>query len=179
MNANLRAIAIGRLVPVKRFDVLIEAWQNLPNQLSIVGDGPERNRLTSQVDDLGLQDRVHFLGERTDVLELLAEHQLIVVTSEREGFGYVVLEALQAKLVAISTDTGIASDLLPHDYLINPLASESVTLAIKGTFSKFEQAQRDFEPIWNKARELTVKQMVEKTLKTYRDTERRTRNTAR
>ena len=179
MNTNLKAIAIGRLVPVKRFDVLIDAWQNLPNQLSIVGDGPERIRLKSQVEALGLQDRVHFLGERTDVLELLAEHQLIVISSEREGFGYVLLEALQAKLVAISTDTGIASDLLPQDYLINPLTSKSVTAAIERTLTEFERAKRDFAPIWNKAREMTVKQMVEKTLKTYRDTVLRTQNKSR
>lgn len=179
MNANLKAIAIGRLVPVKRFDVLIEAWQNFPNELSIVGDGPERNRLKSQVDASSLQDRVHFLGERTDVLALLAEHQLLVVTSEREGFGYVLLEALQAELVAISTDTGIASDLLPHDYLIDPLTSKSVTFAIERTLSEFEQAKRDFMPIWKRASEMTVKQMVEKTLKTYRDTLRRTQNIGR
>lgn len=176
MSSKLKAIAIGRLVPVKRFDVLLEAWQNISNHISIVGDGPERDRLRSQAADLGLQDRVHFLGERTDVQRLLSEHQLLVVTSEREGFGYVLLEALQANLVVISTDTGIASNLLPQNYLIDSLTSNSVTVTINRTLAEFERTKQDFAPIWNKSREMTVKQMVKETLNTYQDTLLRTKN---
>ena len=170
MNSDLKAIAVGRLVPVKRFDVLIEAWRNIPNQISIVGDGPERDKLISQVNELGLQDRVHFLGERSDVLGLLADYQLVVVTSEREGFGYVLLEALQANLVAISTATGIATDLLPQDYLIDSLTANNVTYTITRTLSDFERAKQAFEPVWNVAREMTVKKMVLETLRTYQTT---------
>lgn len=179
LNSKLKAIAIGRLVPVKRFDVLLEAWQNVSNHISIVGDGPERDRLRSQAANLGLHDRVHFLGERTDVQELLSDHQLLIVTSEREGFGYVLLEALQANLVVVSTDTGVASDLLPQNYLIDRLTSESVTVTINKTLAEFEQTKRDFAPTWNKAREMTVAKMVKETLKTYRDTLLRTKNITR
>ena len=173
MNTALKAIAVGRLVPIKRLDVLIEAWQNIPNQISIVGDGPEREKLTSQVDKLGLQDRVHFLGERNDVLGLLAAHQLAVVTSEREGFGYVLLEALQANLVVISTATGIATELLPRNFLIDSLTANNVADTITRTLAEFERAKQAFEPVWKAARELTVEKMVLETLSIYQDTLRR------
>lgn len=169
VNSNLKAIAVGRLVPVKRFDALIQAWKNVPNHVSVVGDGPERLRLGSLVDNLGLQDRVHFLGERSDVQELIADHQLLVSTSEREGFGYVCLEALQANLVVISTATGIAVDLLPHNYLIDSLDVEQVSLTIERTLREFERAKQDFETVWAKAKGLTVKKMVTETLTTYQE----------
>lgn len=169
MNSELKAIAVGRLVSVKRFDVLIQAWKNIPNHLSIVGDGPERLRLQSLVDNLGLQDRIRFLGERNDVRQLIADHQLLVVTSEREGFGYVCLEALQANLVVISTTTGIAADLLPQNYLIDSLSVEKISQTVERTLREFERAKQDFDTVWVKARGLSVKKMVTETLTTYRD----------
>jgi len=170
VTSDLKAIAVGRLVLVKRFDILIQAWKNIPNHISIVGDGPERLRLESLVVNLGLQDRVSFLGERTDVQDLITDHQLLVATSEREGFGYVFLEALQANLVVISTATGIAADLVPNDYLVNPLSVERVSLAVERTLGEFERAKQDFESVWARARNLTVKKMVTETLTTYHDT---------
>lgn len=170
VTSDLRAIAVGRLVPVKRFDILIQAWNNIPNHISIVGDGPERLRLETLVANLGLQDRVSFLGERSDVQELFTDRQLLVATSEREGFGYVFLEALQKKLVVISTATGIAADLIPLDYLIDPLSVENVSLKVEKTLREFERAKQDFESVWARARDLTVKKMVTETLTTYQDT---------
>lgn len=170
MTSDLSAIAVGRLVPVKRFDVLIQAWKNIPIHISIVGDGPERLRLRSLVADLGLQSRVEFLGERSDVQELFANHQLLVATSEREGFGYVFLEALQTNLVVVSTATGIAADLLPQDYLIDSLDADTVSLTVERTLKEFERAKQDFELVWAKARELTVNKMVTDTLATYQNT---------
>lgn len=170
MSSNLKAIAVGRLVPVKRFDVLVEAWQKIPIQISIVGDGPERDRLESKVKEYRLHDRVHFLGERSDVQQLLAVHQLLVVTSEREGFGYVVLEALQAKLVVISTSTGIAPDLIPNNYLVESLTADSVFLTVQRTLNDFERAKREFVSAWDSAQNMTIKAMVNETLAIYRAT---------
>ena len=170
MTSDLKAIAVGRLVPVKRFDVLIQAWKNIPNHISIVGDGPERLKLETLVANLRLQDRVSFLGERSDVQDLITDHQLLVATSEREGFGYVFLEALQANLVVISTTTGIAADLIPNDYLIDPASAETISLTVERTLREFERAKQDFESVWARARNLTVKKMVSETLTTYQDT---------
>lgn len=170
MTSDLRAIAVGRLVPVKRFDVLIQAWKHIPNHISIVGAGPERLRLETLVANLGLQDRVNFLGERSDVQDLFTDHQMLVATSEREGFGYVFLEALQANLVVISTATGIAADLIPNEYLIDPLSVANVSLTVNRTLRDFERAKQDFESVWIQAGDMTVKKMVTETFATYQDT---------
>lgn len=170
MNSNVKAIAIGRLVPVKRFDVLIEAWKVIPNHITLVGDGSQREQLEAQVKDYGLQERVTFVGEQHNVAEMLAKHQLLVVTSEREGFGYVILEALQAELVVVSTATGIALDLLPKRYLFSNLSSAVVANTIQETLSEFDRAMREFESVWNRARSMTVQKMVSETLATYNET---------
>lgn len=170
MTSDLRAIAVGRLVPVKRFDVLIQAWKNIPNHISIVGDGPERLRLETLVANLGLQGRVNFLGERSDVQELFTDHQMLVASSEREGFGYVFLEALQANLVVISTATGIAADLIPIEYLIDPLSVENISITVERTLREFERAKQDFESVWVQAGDMTVEKMVRETVTTYQDT---------
>ena len=170
MNSTIKAIAVGRLVPVKRFDVLVEAWKNIPIQISIVGDGPERKALASKVNEFSLHDRVHFLGEHTDIQELLTAHHLLVVTSEREGFGYVVLEALQANLVVVSTQTGIAPDLIPNDYLVKSLTADNVSAKIQRTLNDFEQAKQDFLPVWDSAQNMTIMAMVTETLDFYRTT---------
>ena len=170
MSTNIRAIAIGRLVPVKRFDVLIEAWRAIPNPLTIVGDGPERDKLVAQVNGYALQDRVKFVGERSCVVDLLTNHQLLVVTSEREGFGYVILEALQAKKVVVSTTSGIAPELLPDKYLVSTLSADVVASTVQRTLSEFEHAKHEFVPVWNRARDLTIEKMVSETLIAYRET---------
>ena len=113
---------------------------------------------------------VHFLGERSDVLDLLADHQLMVVTSEREGFGYALLEALQAKLVVISTATGIASDLLPDNYLVESASAERVAFTIRRTLTDFARAKQDFVPVWSVAKDMTIRRMVNEVLVAYRET---------
>lgn len=105
-----RLIAVGRLVGVKGFDVLLRAlavasrWECL----QIVGDGPERAALERLARELGLEDRVHFLGRRTaeDVQVLMSGADGVVMPSRAEAFGIVALEAWAAGTPLIATATG-------------------------------------------------------------------------
>ena len=62
---------MGRLVDVKGFDVLIEAWQGIDAQLWIVGDGEQYQVLQQKIKELNLVDKIQLLGYRDDVTELL------------------------------------------------------------------------------------------------------------
>jgi glycosyltransferase involved in cell wall biosynthesis len=99
--------AVGRLVPSKGYDLITRGFSTLPDQarLVIVGDGPERAAIADLARSLGIDDRVHFLGERLDIDHLLAGFDMFVSASERgeETFGLATVEALASGLPIVVT----------------------------------------------------------------------------
>jgi glycosyltransferase involved in cell wall biosynthesis len=116
-------LAVGRLVAVKGFDVLIRAWQALPDAvqqtttLYIAGEGNERATLQRLIDQSGLGARVQLLGHRHDVAALMQQATLFVMSSHYEGCPYTMIEALLSHTPMVSTAVGAMRDLLPADYL--------------------------------------------------------------
>ncbi len=87
-------LAAGRLHHNKAFDTLLRALQQVPEaRLWLAGEGPERQALQSLAAQLGLQERVHFLGWREDVGALMRAADLFVCPSRHEGLGGIVLES--------------------------------------------------------------------------------------
>jgi glycosyltransferase involved in cell wall biosynthesis len=87
-------LALGRLHADKGFDVLLAALVEVPRaHLWLAGEGPLEQQLKQQVRALGLAERVHFLGWRTDVAALLAAADCLVCPSRDEPLGNVILEA--------------------------------------------------------------------------------------
>ncbi len=87
-------LALGRLHANKGFDVLLEALTEIPEAwLWIAGDGPLRTKLRERAVQLGIAERIRFLGWRTDVPALLAAADLLVCPSRHEPLGNIVLEA--------------------------------------------------------------------------------------
>jgi glycosyltransferase involved in cell wall biosynthesis len=108
------AIAVGRLVPEKAYDRLLEAWAGVLRErpaarLALVGDGPLRAELERQAMRLGLGDGVRFLGLRRDARALVAAADLLVFSSVSEGMSIAALEAMAAGVPVVSTPvTGMA-----------------------------------------------------------------------
>lgn len=90
-------LAMGRLHENKAYDVLLRALPLLPDSwLWLAGEGPLQADLTGLADELGVSDRVRFLGWRDDKEALLAAADLVVVPSRVEPFGNVILDAWAA-----------------------------------------------------------------------------------
>ncbi|GAA2241656.1 glycosyltransferase [Streptomyces amakusaensis] len=105
---------VGRLVPGKRFDLLIRAVADLPGaRLLLAGDGPERPALSALAAGLRAGDRVHFLGARADVPEVLSALDVFVSPSREEAFGLAVVEALAAGLPVLYRVCPALEDLPP------------------------------------------------------------------
>ncbi|MFF4012111.1 glycosyltransferase [Streptomyces sp. NPDC001717] len=114
---------VGRLVPGKRFDVLVRAVAALPGaHLLLAGDGPERAALRRLAAELGAQSRIHLLGERDPLGDsadgrtpgipaLLAAMDVFVSPSREEAFGLAVVEALAAGLPVLHVTCPAIDDL--------------------------------------------------------------------
>jgi GalNAc-alpha-(1->4)-GalNAc-alpha-(1->3)-diNAcBac-PP-undecaprenol alpha-1,4-N-acetyl-D-galactosaminyltransferase len=102
-------VAMGRFVPEKGFDLLIDAFALIAPDypdwcLLIMGDGGLRDDLTAQIARHGLTDRVDMPGFAAQPFERLAESAFFVLSSRTEGFGNVMIEAMACGLPVVSFD---------------------------------------------------------------------------
>lgn len=112
-DGELVAVIVGELNPNKNQQLLVRAIAADRNWLVLlVGDGGSRERLQQLARELGVQDRVRFLGYRTDVAELYRMSDLLVSTSIREGLPVNVIEAMMSGLPCLVTDTRGNRDLV-------------------------------------------------------------------
>lgn len=114
MSPRTRFVSVGRLAAIKNFPLMLSAFARLAGRehasLTIVGDGPERAHLMALSAQLGLGDRVHFVGFSYDVPRYLADADVFLVSSNYEGISIAVLEAMQAGLPVIATNVGGISE---------------------------------------------------------------------
>ena len=129
-NEAARAEARGRLAapyeailmhlsnfrPVKRVvdvvKVFAQVVREIPAQLVLVGDGPERSAAEWLARDLHIHEKVHFLGKQERVNELLPLADLLLMPSELESFGLAALEAMACKVPSIATRVGGVPELV-------------------------------------------------------------------
>ncbi|MBI5450316.1 MAG: glycosyltransferase [Gammaproteobacteria bacterium] len=157
-------IALGRMVPAKGFDVLLEAWRGIDACLLLIGDGPQRSLLEKQANDLGLRGNVRFVGYCADAAQLLWHADLLVISSRNEGFPYVLVEALHARQVVISTSVSGALDVLPAEYRVSCGSAAALHDKVQWALDNIELLRKMYEPVWLMAhQELTIESMVGRT----------------
>jgi glycosyltransferase involved in cell wall biosynthesis len=112
-------VTAGRLEKRKAHSVLVKAFQYvnsvLDARLIIFGEGPLRRTLESLVRELGLKESVSLPGRVQNVIAHIASADVFALSSEEEGFGLVLAEAMACGVPVVSTDCGGARDVLLHE----------------------------------------------------------------
>lgn len=108
-GSSRHVIAAGRLVKMKRYDLLIEAFAKVVAErpdwkLRIYGNGDERDRLKQLIGDLGLYNHVFLMGAASPIEAEWAKGSICAVTSEFESFGMTIVEAMRCGLAVVSAD---------------------------------------------------------------------------
>lgn len=142
------AIAVGRFNAQKNYKLLIKSFVRATletksdTRLIILGDGPLKQKCTDLVKQMGAQEKILFLGRKTNVGDYLRKAKFFIMSSRYEGMPNALVEAMNAGLPVISTDffTGTARDLVSKDNgILVPVDSENdLTIAIKQMFTKTE-----------------------------------------
>lgn len=107
----------------------VAAVSESPWRLRLVGDGPLLTDAVSLASNLGISDRVHFLGARTDVAQLLASSDIFVLASRFEGLPISILEAMRAGLPVVASNVGGVPELVTDKSGILVPASDPDSLA--------------------------------------------------
>lgn len=118
-NENERIIThVSNLRPVKRASDVMEIFykiqKEIPSKLLVVGEGPDRENIECQAKDLGILDKVLFMGNSNEVNKLLCYSDLFLLPSKTESFGLAALEAMAARTPVISTNSGGLSEVNIH-----------------------------------------------------------------
>ncbi|MHB8066899.1 MAG: glycosyltransferase [Desulfobaccales bacterium] len=151
-------LSIGRLVPKKGFPILLQACrelaaQGLDFQLTIAGDGPQRQELQELVQEFGLTGRVHFPGFvlHRQVPALMHRAHLFIMPSivdpqgDRDGLPTVIMEALAHEVPTVATDIcGISEIILPEKtgWLVPPGDPQALVQAIREALDDPAEARR-------------------------------------
>jgi glycosyltransferase involved in cell wall biosynthesis len=130
-----RFVAVGRLAAQKNVGLMLRAFlrgAGPSDSLVIIGDGPERAKLERLTTELGLGNRVDFRGYVADPLSLMAQFDVLLLSSNYEGVPAVVLEALAARLRVVATNCSRSMRHLLQDGAFGELVpvGDELTLAV-------------------------------------------------
>jgi len=153
---KVKLVTVGRLAEVKNFPMMLKAIKEVSKtqsnfSLTIVGDGPEMDKLKILARELEIDSFVSFLGFRTDVADIVREHDVFLCSSNYEGVSIAILEAMSLGLPLVATsvggvpetvvdnETGLlvdAEDDMSFASSINRLINEAETRNIMGSAGK-------------------------------------------
>ncbi len=108
-------VSVGRLVPWKGFDLLIETVSEIDGaRLIIIGEGTQKEALENLIEKSGLNNRVFLTGtfSKQELFSTLKKSKVFVLNSSYEGFPHIILEAMAAGTAVVATDAGGTAEIV-------------------------------------------------------------------
>ncbi len=172
---------VGWLIPIKGVTYLVSAMAKVAEKypkslLVLVGKGDDKGEeevhLRKQVENLGLADKVHFLGWRSDVDEIMGCFDIFVLPSLNEGMGRVLVEAMAAGLPIVASRVGGIPDLVKdgkNGLLVPPADAPALAKAISDLLKDKEKRNRMGEAGKKMCRPYSAEAMVEQIDDLYKE----------
>ncbi|WP_166258915.1 glycosyltransferase [Marinobacter salicampi] len=164
-------VTAGRLETVKGFDNLLRAWAQVsgPGQLVILGEGSQRQRLEQLRHDLGIEGSVSLPGYCENVRDWLAHADACIISSQREGFPFLLVEALLAGCPLLATPVSGVTEFLPAACLARDSSAPALAELLAAHLGDLEAlGQNQSEAFARAERLLTSDAMIRGTLDFYR-----------
>lgn len=163
-------ITVGELIPRKNQEFLIRVFSNtnLTNaHLLICGSGREKEHLEQRMQELKVADKVHLLGFRRDVYELLKCSDVFVFPSKQEGLPVALMEAMAAGLPCIASRIRGNVDLLKRSrYLFEP-ADENMLCQLLNDAANGVQIEQECELNWETLKKYDIKNVSKEMQSIY------------
>ncbi len=178
LNPRARVVGtVGWLLPIKGPMILLKAmgrvWEKLSEvELVYVGKGELQEALKAQAFQMGVSEKVKFLGWRDDVEEIMPIMDLFVLPSLNEGMGRVLVEAMAAGKPIVASDCGGIPDLVEHEQtglLVPPGNVQALAVAIQQILMDTEKARRMGEKGRAECHKFSLQTMLEKLETLYQD----------
>lgn len=165
--------AIGELHPNKDYPTAIEMMGFLESDahLVIMSDGEERTKLVALAEEKGVATRIHFLGYVPDAARYLRAFDAFLLTSQKEGLPYVLMEAGYAYIPVVASDTAGVRDIILHNFnglLVRPHDARAFSEAIEKVMGDTTLARSLSDELLKRVQKVfSLDQMIEKTAKLY------------
>ncbi|EPH41257.1 glycosyltransferase family 4 protein [Streptomyces aurantiacus] len=155
-GASRTVVAAGRLIPVKRYDRLVDAFAKVAAHhpdwtLRIYGRGRERAKIRRRIDELGLHDNVLLMGPHTPIDTEWAKGALAAVSSSTESFGMTIVEAMRLGVPVVATDCdygpreiithGVDGLLVPAHGTVEDHLADGLCRLIENDTERFRMAE--------------------------------------
>jgi glycosyltransferase involved in cell wall biosynthesis len=167
-GVDYRILAVGRLSPQKDHQTLIRAVALLPKHIAfrlvILGEGPLRRDLEELVNRLGLNGRVALPGFVVDPRPWFLSASLFVLSSKWEGFGNVIVEALECGLPVVSTDCPSGPSEILEDGRFGKLVPVHDPAALSKAITESLQEPHDHAALMLRALDFSVRKISEEYL---------------
>ncbi len=168
-------VTVGNLSAKKDHRLLLTAFAEVGHRRSdailvIIGGGPLAEELRRYADELGLDDRVRFLGQRSDVPSLLPAFDVFVLSSRHEGLPLAMLEAMASGLPVVVTEVGGVPEVVSHDengLMVPPGDPIALAAAIESVLDDRSRSARLAAMGRVTASEFSIRASVERTKAAY------------
>ncbi|WP_297508959.1 glycosyltransferase [uncultured Caulobacter sp.] len=152
-------LGVGRLNPQKDFALLIRAFASFAgpsDRLVILGEGPERRRLETLIETLGVASQVELVGHVVDTSKWLGRADAFVLSSKYEGVPAVVIEALAAGTPIVATDCCVSMGELLDRGRLGELTPPGDVAALARAMQRAPDRPREVEAMRAQARRFTI-----------------------
>lgn len=164
---------IGELHPNKDYPTAIEmmSFMETDAHLIVIGDGEERAKLAALAEEKNVASRVHFLGYVPDAAQYLRAFDVFLLTSQKEGLPYVLMEAGYAYIPVVASGIAGVHDIILHNFtglIARSRDARAFSLAVEKVLGDATLARSLSDELLKRVQKVfSLEQMIEKTAKSY------------